>query len=248
MEFLPEAALFNEYGRLKPQSAQQMAVLFFERGIEARRIGVPVLIERYGVSWVLLSMTIEFCGEIRPGESLNAVSGGGRRIGVVFRDDVQFLNERGEIVLNAALFLTVIDVKTRHVCRDEAILASLDHAEKSASGLQANSRAQYHLEDFSHVHCREVFPSWIDEVGHVGNVRYGEMAYDALSEERRVRLCDLTRYEIHFMRELQRGDVVELLRFDEPDISSVLGVKAADRQEIFLARFHYAAQSADADA
>lgn len=239
MEFVPEAALFNENGHLKPQAAQQMAILFFEREVVEQNISVPVLIKKYGVSWVLLSMTIECSGEVHPGVRLHAALYASSRNGIVFRNDVRFLDERGQAVLIAALFVTVLDVKTRHVCRDEVILSSLERPGAGLPRIEAVSRPAYRAADFVPVHRREVYPSWMDEVGHVGNVRYGEMAYDALSEERRAELGTMKRYEITFMRELHRGDIVELRRFDEPDASSVLGVRVADGQEIFLTRFRY---------
>ena len=60
--------------------------------------------------------------------------------------------------------------------------------------------------DFTVIATRKVYNSYIDCLGHVNNCRYGDFAYDALSDDEINRMGKLKRIEIYFISELRNKD------------------------------------------
>ena len=231
--------MVNEYGALNPMAYQQMMLTLIEHFMTENGVEVPTLISRYGVSWVLLSMTVGILSRIRPGERLSASIWNVGRRGVVFRRDVRILHADGSEALLGAQFYSILDMQTRRISRDESVMRRLElDAEEEA--LRAESRASYDPARFSFRHTRHAHPSWIDELGHTNNSRYGEISYDAVSEEKRRRFRDLARMEIYFMRELRRGEQVEIRTAEEEDAAEVLGVSMEDGRHSFYTLYRYA--------
>lgn len=183
-------------------------------------------------------MTVEFLRTIKPGETLTAEYVGDSKQGFIFRRDVIVLDTDGQIVLRGAIFLGVLDIKTRKLLRSGPLMDKLK-AKEGPGLFMSVSKVSYDVQQFQEVHTRRIYPSWLDELGHVNNRRYGEMAYDAMTPERRRDLGEIARYEIYFMHELHADDVVSIRRKEVSDGVDIVGVSDNEGFDSFLVRCRF---------
>ena len=228
--------MVNEYGAVNPMAYQQLFISMYEQFMTRNNVEVSTLIAKYNVSWVLLAMSAEIEKRIHPGEHLQASVRNTNRRGPIFRRDIEIQDSDGQVAVRAAKFLTVLDLDTRRISRNESILRSLEMDEDSET-FPAQSRTVYDEKDFEFRHIRTVHPSWIDELGHTNNVRYGEMSYDAISEEKRMRFANLKRMELFFFHELKRDEQVEIWTRETENEALVLGISKVDAKHSFLSRY-----------
>jgi acyl-ACP thioesterase len=83
---------------------------------------------------------------------------------------------------------------------------------------------------------QKVMPSWIDSLGHVNNFRYGDLIVDALPEEVRANLGNLSRYEIGFTGELRLGESVEVRIGEEDGTVLAAGIRSSDGKPAFVSK------------
>ena len=237
---LVNASMLNSAGAIVPDAYQQMVALIFEESVGRQGMEISHMIRYLGVSWVMLSMTIEICSPVLPGETLSWSSWQSERLGKVWRRETELLHEDGRPALYGATFVSLLDIRTRRICRDLSTLDKLNFPEGKKLIDHVTSRAEYAIEDFPERHIRKVYPSWIDELGHTNNQRYGEMGYDALSEDKRLEpMPDLKRMELYFLKELKMGESVSVRACETDTTAAVLGVSTSDLKPSFLIRYTF---------
>lgn len=191
-----------------------------------------------GVAWVIISTSIEIKSRISPGEKLYARTWEVEKKGLVFRREVGIYHEDGTLAAGAATFFVIIDTEKRSMVRNPENYVSCVAAngEKLTEG---ESRIKFKAEGFETVEELTVRPSWIDAVGHVNNVRYLEMAYDALTDAERDNISKLKRLEAYFINELHKGEKIAFSRKSGEDCTSVAVSKPGESKPAFVAKLFF---------
>lgn len=233
------AFMMNEYGAVTPAAYQRILMTVAELDLYEWKLDVPHMIKRMGVSWVLLALSIEVQSPPCPGEMLSVSTWMSGREGMIFRRETKICHEEGSLSSSAASFFGVLDIESRRMCRDAVILDGVSRQVvfREERLLSAGSRCYPDREQFREVRDMRVFPSWIDELGHVNNSHYGEIAYDTLPETEHGRFRDLDRMEIYFLGELRKDETVALSLRQESRQAEILGQRKSDGKDAFLARF-----------
>ena len=229
-------AMFNESGALKPGACQQILIAAVEAHLQQIGLDVPRLIRQHGVSWILLSMTVEMRAPVRNGMRLTVRTWNTGRSGVLYRRELRVCREDGTPVLVAANLHALFDIRTRRILHEAPPIPALG-LPAGETLLQAGSRFICDDSGFEDAGEMEIRPSWIDALGHVNNLHYGDMAYDALPPALRARMDALSRMELYFMHELHAGERLRLQRRILPDAAEVTGLPAEGGAPAFAVRF-----------
>lgn len=239
-------AMFNGDGALKPDAYQALYMQAVEPHLANIEMDEPRLIRDYGVAWVLVSMAVEVVRPVRPDDRLTAQTWNTtekRRL--LFRREMEIRDEKGERVLTMVTFSTLLDLNARRVCTDRDLIAkfALPAGERL---MEASDRLRIKTPDAPPVEVLRARPSWIDGVGHVNNFRYGEMAYDALSDAQRAAIGSLKRMELYFVSETHLDDEISLHRIDDADSAVVTATVADQPRPAFTAKLIFQAGEAQA--
>ncbi len=227
----------NENNVFTPVGYQRMLIDVVERHFAFVGADEHTLLAK-GISWVLLSMTAEKRSEIKPSESLTARTWISGKSGFTYRREIAVFHEDGTLALVGALFFAMIDLEKRRICRNPELYAK-EPEEFGEELLKAESRIKENVSDWETKEILTVRPSWLDAVGHVNNVRYFEMAYDALSEEEREKMEELNRFEMYFIGELHKEEKVILRCKKEKNMVMVAGSRE-DGKSSFLEKLFFA--------
>ncbi len=211
-----DISMYNANGHFTISAYQRMIMGMIEEHLDELKLGEKFLMENHGISWVLLSTSIELRRHIKPTEKLIGTTwhAGGRVPS--FRRDFNFKDESGDVVAVGATVSTLFETEARKICLNKEKLAvvDLESHEPVLEGLERrlkiNSPAVV-------VETRKVRPSMTDGVGHVNNTRYGDFVYDAMTDSERVRLGNLKRIDVWFNYELLAGDEFEIIKSCEND-------------------------------
>lgn len=233
-----DVSMFDASGAMKPDAYQRICVGVVEKHLNVIGLDVERLIERFGVSWVLLSMTIDIKRPLVSGETIATQTWHTFRKGSAYRRDLILKDDNGEVVAVAATFSSLLDIKTRHICTDKSVheVVAIPDGEPLS---EASSRIKLSLDGFETKEVLSVRPNWIDAVGHVNNFRYGEMAYDTLTPEKRSALKQLKRFEIYFTGELKLGENVVIKSQERESEVIVAGVRSSDERTAFVAKLSF---------
>lgn len=233
-----DSSLFDGHGALTIQGYQKLLSAVAEQDLVGAQIDVPSIVARYGVSWVLLSMSMDIRRAIGRGEKLRARTWHTSKAGFIYRRETGLFDEEDRLIVAAASFFSLLDIKTRRLCMDSAV-----HAAFSPPGgeelLCASSRPCARGLAFEPVETRGVRPSWIDYLGHVNNARYGELAYDAVSDAERAAFTRLSRLELAFTRELRPGDEALVERADDAGAILIRVSAQPGGAQSFLAKMQF---------
>ena len=235
--FRTDTGTQNENRALTLSALQRIIVVISEEHLENIGLDVPFLMREYGVSWILLSMSVDIKSPIRDGERLSVRTWHTEKKGVYFRREIEICHPDGSVAAVAATFSSIFDMKSRRLSTDPEVLEKVHQLGDGNKLLEAESRIRIKPDDFPVVMTQKVMPSWIDSLGHVNNFRYGDLITDALPDEIRAKLGNLSRYEIGFTGELRLGESVEL-RLKEEEDGTVLaaGIRSTDGKPAFLAK------------
>ena len=234
--FRTDTGTQNENRALTLSALQRIIVVISEEHLENIGLDVPHLMREYGVSWVLLSISVDIKSPIRDGERLSVRTWHTEKKGVYFRREVEICHPDGSVAAVAATFSSIFDMRTRRLSTDPEVLEKVDQLGNGKELLDAESRIRIKPDDFPVVMTQKVMPSWIDSLGHVNNFRYGDLITDALPDEVRAKLGNLSRYEIGFTGELRLGESVELRLKEENGEILAAGIRSTDGKPAFLAK------------
>lgn len=199
---------------------------------------VPRLIREHQVSWVSLSLCFDLPAPPEPGERLLGRSWCSGRNGPIFRREVCFTHRDGTPAILAADYCALLDLRTRRMVRDPAILERF-RLPVGEPCLEAQSRIPSESADLQPVGSREILPSFIDGLGHMNNTRYGELVYDAIAQ-RRQPFGAMRRLELYFTRELRLGDTAELRLRETDGGYALLGLRRETGEQAFQSRVFFA--------
>lgn len=211
-----DISMYNSYGVFTLSAYQRMIMNMIEEHLDGLEFGEKNLMEKYGISWVLLSTSIEFNRKINPTDKLIGTTwhAGGRIPS--YRRDFVFETENGEVVATGATVSTLFENDTRKIClnKDKLAVVNIEPQEPILESLDRKIKTPAVLEMIEH---RCVRPSMTDGVGHVNNTKYGDFVYDAMTPEERSNLSNLKRLDIWFNYELLEGDEFEIYKAYEND-------------------------------
>ena len=234
--FRVDTAAQNENHALTLSALQRVIVTVSEEHLKNIGLDVPTLMREYGVSWILLSMSAEIKDPIRPGELLSVRTWHTNKKGVYYRRDLEIRHEDGTLAAVAATFSSIFDMETRRLCTNPKVLEAVEELGEGEELFPAESRLRIKPEEFPAVMTQTVMPSWIDALGHVNNLRYGDFITDALPEETRAKLGGLSRYELGFTGELRLGESVEIRILEKDGTTFAAGIRSSDGKPAFLSK------------
>lgn len=226
----------NENHAITLSALQRIIVTVSEEHLENIGLDVPRLMREYGVSWILLSLTAEIKDPIRAGEKLSVRTWHTNKKGLYYRRDIEICHEDGSLAAVAATFSSVFDMESRRLCTNERVLELVEELGEGKELFEANPRIRIKPEDLSPVMTQQVMPSWIDALGHVNNFRYGDLITDALPEETRAKLGELSRFELGFTGELRLGESVELRLLEKEGETFAAGIRSSDGKPAFVSK------------
>ena len=230
-------AMYGPDGTITPSGLQKLVVDMIESHLEGIEMGEQALIDRLGMSWVLLSTHIELNRSISPGEHLIGHTWNSGINPPIFRRDFVFLDATGERAALGATYSTLLSVSDRRFCTDRAIIGSfkLPAGEKIAAAPRRAPR----LDGFEAVEVRRARPSMTDAMGHVNNTRYGEFVYDAMTADERARMRSLRALDVWFAAEMREGDEFRVEKAMTPDGRAVRGVLLPGGAQSFLMKLTF---------
>lgn len=232
-----DTSMYNPSGAFYPAGYQKMVMRVLEEHLERIEMDVPRLIKQFGVSWVLLAMSLEIRRPLTAAEQLCAVTWHTGHSLPTFRREFVLKTEADEEVAAGTTFSALLDLKKRRICLDRNILSHFMLPDDETR-IEASSHFSTDAV-FSEVETRRVRPSYIDGVGHVNNMRYGEFVYDALSEDERARIGALRRLDVWFMAELKPDVSFLMERAAEENAVIVRGLILPERKPSFVMRLTF---------
>ena len=229
-------ALHNARGKCYPMALQRLAIGVVETHLARIGLDAPKLVREHGVSWVLLSFSAEQLQPLSPDRTYRAQTWHTSLKGPVFRRDFVITDGDTPVVVGAT-YSTLLDVKKRRICTDRTLLAPFLalHGEEL---LTAEHRWRENL-PFTAVETRRVRPSWIDGLGHVNNMRYAELAYDALSEAEQQKIDDFRRMDVYFIHELTANELFTVEKAEKESAIVLRGMCAGGTQPSFVVELTY---------
>lgn len=234
-----DISMYNSNGVFTPSAYQRMIIGMIEEHLDDLNLGEKTLMERHGISWVLLSTSIEFTRKINPGEKLIGTTwhAGGRIPS--YRRDFVFETECGETVAIGATVSTLFEKDTRKIClnKDKLAVVDLESQEPILSSLERKIKVPPQLEL---IERRTVRPSMTDGVGHVNNTKYGDFVYDAMTPDERENLSNLKRLDVWFNYELMEGDEFEIFKAQYSDSTQLfIGKRLGEEKSSFDIKLTY---------
>ena len=231
-----DTAAQNENHDVTLSALQRIIVTASEEHLKSLKLDVPKLMSKFNVSWILLSLNIKIKSKIKSGELLSVKTWHTNKKGAYYRRDFEILHEDGSLAAVAATFSSIFDMETRRICTNGEVLRLVEELGEGKELFSANPRLRIKPEELSVVMTQKVMPSWIDSLGHVNNLRYGDLITDALPEETRANLGNLSGYEVGFTGELRLGESVELCLKEENGEILAAGIRSSDGKAAFLSR------------
>lgn len=229
----------NENHVLTLSALQRIIVTVSEEHLKNIGLDVPFLMKEYGVSWILLSLSAKITDPVRPGELLSVRTWHTNKKGLYYRRDIEIRHEDGSLAAVAATFSSIFDMNTRRLCTNEKVLEKVEELGEGKELFEANPRIRIKPEELEPVLDLSVMPSWIDALGHVNNLRYGDLITDALWEETRAKLGKLSRFELGFTGELRLGESVELRLLEKDGSVLAAGIRSSDGKAAFLSKLEF---------
>lgn len=194
----------NEYNIVKPSAYldyfAQVSGLDLWQNYNAKEL------LKHNLSWVLLSASIEVIKPMDRAKKLNVRVWQSRSYGSVFRRDMVFENKYNEVMFHGFNYTAAFDMENRCIYKGGDL--PFTHPEVYEEFTIGERARNENPVDYIDVDRRKVYGSCIDGLGHVNNCRYGEFAYDALTEDEQSK--QINRMDIRFRSELKKGDVLSM--------------------------------------
>ncbi|MDD2484035.1 MAG: thioesterase [Eubacteriales bacterium] len=202
----------NENQCMKFSSYQNLFARLAERHLNDYDANFDQTI-KHGMAWAIVSLSIEV---VKPIDSCIRLYGStwfSQRKGPYFRRELLFKDAEGQIRFQGTTHSVLLDINNRSVFRKKELPFPLTAPIEDFT-IKASPHFRQDL-TFTAVEQRKVRGSYLDCLGHVNNCRYGDFAYDALSEEERALTGDLSRMDIFFLAELRDKDLFTIQRATE---------------------------------
>ena len=226
-----EVCELNENNYLKPYAYQNLFAAVAEEHLNNINLNVDATMQ-YNLAWVLTSISFEIINPIKGCIKLFANTWYSQRRGPFFRRELVFKNSDGELMFHGSTFSVLLDLTTRNVFRKRQVPFFIDEPVEDFT-IQASPSFKTDVE-FKKLEDRKVYNSFIDCLSHVNNTRYGEFAYDALTDAEKNNLSSLKRMDIYFLSELRNHDTFSVF-------------KAYDDNKIFIRGFNNMKQDTSFD-
>ncbi len=205
--------MLNGNGVMKPYGYESIINVIAEKHLKKLGLSFDEL-SQDGIAWVIISSTIEIINPVSGEMTLQGRTWYSGQKGLTFRRDFSFTDNEGNAVFNATLSSVLIDLNTRMPVRPSRINNRIDKPNRIFSVENVNTRVNYPNATELYEQ-RNILPSFIDNIGHVNNSRYGEFIYDAFSEKELENTANLRRMEIHFVSELVLGETLSIYKSDD---------------------------------
>ena len=160
-----DISMYNSDGNFTPSAYQRMIMSVIEEHLDALQIGEKFLMEHHGISWVLLSTSIELKRKLLPTDRLigRTWHAGGRAPS--FRRDFVFEDVNGEVAAVGATISTLFETETRKLCLNKEKLSVIDtYSVYCAYAMAYNSRGNYKKADEYFRKAYEYFDAEADVV------------------------------------------------------------------------------------
>lgn len=222
-------------GAISPGGLQRLCVCTVEEHLENINLSIDRLMREFDLSWILLSLTVKILSPIRLGDELVIRTRHTNRRSVIYRRELE-IRRGDEIIALAASFSSIIDIKSRRICTDRALLDSIIIPHETPSMFEADHRHRVQSVQFEPCYDSAVRPCLIDPLGHVNNLRYADFVHDAIPEDLLSQLGNICEFAIYFTGELKSGDDFGVMTKREGNSFEVLGTRRSDSKPAFSAR------------
>ena len=236
---LIDISMYNTDGVFVPSAYQRMIMSMIEEHLDILNIGEKELMEKHGISWVLLSSSIKIIKRLSPTDVIHGITwhSGGRAPS--FRRDFTFNDCDGNNIAVGATISTLFDNASRRLCLDRKKLSVVD-LPAGEIALESLDRKMEPCMDPMFIESRKVRPSMTDGVGHANNTKYADYIYDSMTKEERDRLGLLSSMDIWFNYELREGDSFSIFK-SVPNESTLcfFGIKDGEQRSSFDLRLKF---------
>jgi len=229
-EIEPDFSELNEYGYLKPYAYQNLFGAIAERHLNRINLNVDTTM-KYGLAWVLISISLEIVNPVKGCIKLFAQTWHSQKKGPFFRRELVFKDENGNLIFHGSTFSVLLDLETRTIFRKKETPFYLGSPIQEFT-IEASPSFKTDIA-FKEVGRRKVYNSYIDYLGHVNNTRYGEFAYDALTDEEKQNLHKMRRYEVFFLSELRCKDIFSVQKANIDNRIVIRGVNEISGETSF---------------
>lgn len=227
---LPASGELGRSGSMRLSGYQHLICSAAESDMISRRCSVKETIEK-GYAWAFTSITVDVLAPLTGCEPLTAVTWLSSDRFPINRRELQFFRGEAEM-FRAAVFSTPVSVTTHAITRPEDYLSDCVAGEPVVENAVSRITG---IPETREVFRRKVYPSDIDALGHMNNCRYGALAYDALTDDERLRLSLPYRFTINFRRQLFEGSTVVVSRGqDERGIFIVGTAEGSDKHSFVV--------------
>lgn len=219
-EFEVEVQHLNEKQSMKPSSYLTLFARLAEQHLSDFSFDYNQTMQ-YGYAWALISSSIEIVKPVDSCLRLYASTWHSARKGPYFRRELLFRDASGETVFHGSTHSILLDIESRTVYRKKELPFSLI-APVSEFCVTAGPHFREDIL-FQDVEHRKVRGSYLDGLGHVNNCRYGDFAYDALTDMERARIGELKRMDMYFLSELRDKDEFTVQKSGREDAMTASG-------------------------
>ncbi len=231
-----EFSHFDPQGYLTPKGYQHIANSIADKHLIRHGLSFETLIQK-GISWVLLSLSIEIQHPIQErAQTLFGKTWFSGRKGIYFRREISVHREDGTMVFCCALYSTLLDLNTRTIYRKRTLPFEL--MEPTEKILLPATPSFKEKQSFVKGEQQTVKRSYLDMLGHVNNERYGDFCFDALSESE-ADLKTLHRMELYFVSELNLQDSFSVNKAVQDKRVFVQGLCEPEEKPSFYGVFDY---------
>ncbi len=215
---------------LRPESfldlAQQLAV----KAAQVQSFSDNAL-KQFNCAWILARMQTRFEKKVRFDENIRLETWHKGLNGLYFLRDYRLLDSAGGVAVNSTSSWIVMNLDTRHICRDEEVMSLIPQecqCAESAIEPPCPKIAFPRGAELKEIGVHRVNWSDVDYNGHANNVKYTVWALDNLPQEL-VFGHSLREVSINFNKEVRAGESVTLYHM-ESDGAHIVEGRSGDRQ------------------
>lgn len=230
-----EVSYLNDQQIMKPSAYQALFAQLAERHLITLGADSNVTMQ-HGLSWALISLSLEVRNPIHSCMRLNATTWYSQRKGPYFRRELVFAKEDGTVMFQGSTFSVLLDLESRTIHRKKEVPFPLNPP-KETFCIDAEPRYRGGVAG-SLLEARTARNSQIDSLGHVNNRHYGDFAFDALTEEELLAMSHLSRMDFYFISELRNQDSFQVYKAVEENRFVIQGNHMGRNELAFVVEFH----------